>query len=148
MYTVTAKIPLEFDFETTAKDKNEAVEKFWDKINEMDGLEFKQFLANNLTYERNGKVDPDDVDWEEVKPYVSGEREWYYRDPDDGEVFFFDNEEEAREAVDRLNDKRTEGRTKFTRWCATLEWRSCHWDEDGEYIDGIDTEDREEYSYL
>ena len=54
MYTVTAKIPLDFDFETTAKSKKEAVEKFWDKINEMDGKELKEFFMSSLTYDDDG----------------------------------------------------------------------------------------------
>lgn len=147
MYTVTAKIPLEFDFETTAKSKKEAVEKFWDKINEMDGKELKEFFMSSLTYEDDGKIDADNLDWEEVKPYVSGEKEWYYRDPDDGEIVCFDTEEEAREAVDKLNDERTEGGTKFVRWLTTVEWRSCFWNEDGEYMDALDSEGDDEYSY-
>ena len=143
MYTVTAKIPLEFDFEIEAKGKKEAIKKFWDKIGEMPNKELKDLLVRGLDF------DPDNLDWEEVKPYVSGETEWYYRDPDDGEMVCFDTEEEAREAVDKLNDERTEGGTKFVRWLTTLEWRSCHWDEDGEYMDGLDSEydDDDEYSY-
>ena len=136
-YGVTAKIPLEFKFETVADTKDEAVQKFWDEINKMSGKELKHFLTHNLEFDRGDSIDSDDIDWDEAKVYVSFEQQWYFLSPKDGEPVYFETKEEAEKEADNYfmlhNDY------------PSIENCGCGWAEDGEYVDGWDTASEEDY---